>query len=216
MQNSGILLIIHTYFGGKNVVPPKVDWAPTSMVTTNPSFRIWYAKNQLHQISNIPGPRWGSLQRSHAQTPSWWGGVPTLALGHSGLGFRPYGPKASALWPKLRPRPREEKNFDPPPLQINLDRRHWDCVCTMYIMASVGFAPCRRPFIGLWPWKPLETSDTHTLCAHPDPTSKSWLHYVLRAAVSQLATLVGGVCIDHFRNLSISFCYVMIAHISTW
>jgi len=25
------MLIFHTYFSGKNVVPPKVDWAPTPM-----------------------------------------------------------------------------------------------------------------------------------------------------------------------------------------
>jgi len=29
MPNSVILLIFYTHFSGKNVVPPKVDWAPT-------------------------------------------------------------------------------------------------------------------------------------------------------------------------------------------
>jgi len=31
MWNSGILLIVNTYFSVKNVLPPKVDWAPAPM-----------------------------------------------------------------------------------------------------------------------------------------------------------------------------------------
>jgi len=47
MQNSDILFIIQTYFSGKNILPPKVDWAPTPMRP----YPLW---------SFAPGPRWGT------------------------------------------------------------------------------------------------------------------------------------------------------------
>ena len=65
----------------------------------------------MYKISNFPpGPQWGSLQcspdslageeRARCPLPK----NPTPALGTSGLGFRPFGPK-------LSPPPCEGKNF---------------------------------------------------------------------------------------------------------